>query len=412
MTTERAPTRAAFAFIFVTVALDMLALGVMVPVLPKLVQQMEGGDVARAATVTGVFGFAWALMQFLFSPILGTLSDRYGRRPVVLLSNLGLGVDYIFMALAPSVPWLFLGRVISGITSASFPTAGAYIADVTPPQQRAARFGLLGAAFGLGFVIGPAVGGLLGAVDLRLPFWVSAGLSLANFAYGLVILPESLPPERRAKVHWRIANPLGVLPLFRSSSTVAFLAGSLFLFYLGHEALPSVFVLYTGERYAWGERTIGLVLAAVGVCTALVSGGLVRSVVPRIGERRSVQLATACGVLGFFLYGAAPVSAWFLAGVPLTALMGFMGPASQALLTRSVGPSEQGRLQGGLASMKGITGMIGPILFTQVFAWGVSRGGALVGAPYLLASLALLGSVVLALALSDPAVAAEVVRPK
>jgi DHA1 family tetracycline resistance protein-like MFS transporter len=182
MTTERAPTRAAFAFIFVTVALDMLALGVMVPVLPRLIQQMEGGDVARAAAVTGVFGFAWALMQFLFSPILGTLSDRYGRRPVVLLSNLGLGVDYIFMALAPSVPWLFVGRLISGITAASFPTASAYIADVTPPEERAARFGLLGAAFGLGFVVGPAVGGLLGAVDLRLPFWVSAGLILANFA--------------------------------------------------------------------------------------------------------------------------------------------------------------------------------------------------------------------------------------
>ncbi len=412
MSPERAPTRAAFAFIFVTVALDMLALGVMVPVLPRLVQQMEGGDVARAAAVTGVFGFAWAFMQFLFSPIIGTLSDRFGRRPVVLLSNLGLGIDYIFMALAPSIPWLFVGRLISGITSASFATAGAYIADVTPPEERAGRFGLLGAAFGLGFVIGPAVGGLLGAIDLRLPFWVSAGLSLTNFAYGLAILPESLPKERRTKVAWRVANPLGVLPLFRSSPTVALLAGSLFLFYLGHEALPSVFVLYTGERYAWGPGTIGLVLAAVGVCTALVSGGLVRAVVPRIGERRSVQLAVLCGAVGFFLYGAAPVSAFFFAGVPLTALMGFMGPSSQALLTRSVGPSEQGRLQGGLASMKGITGMVGPILFTQVFAWGVTRGGALVGAPYFLASLALVGSLALALALSEPAVAAEVVRPE
>ena len=412
MSPEGTPTRAAFAFIFVTVALDMLALGVMVPVLPRLVQEMEGGDVARAAAVTGVFGFAWALMQFLFSPILGTLSDRYGRRPVILLSNLGLGIDYIFMALAPSVAWLFVGRVISGITSASFPTAGAYIADVTPAEKRAERFGLLGAAFGLGFVIGPAIGGLLGAIDLRLPFWVAAGLSLTNFAYGLAILPESLPRERRAKVAWRISNPLGVVPLFRSSSTVALVAGSLLLFYLGHEARPSVFVLYTGERYAWGASTTGLVLAAVGVCTALVSAILVRLVVPRIGERRSVQLATLCGVLGFFLYGAAPVSALFLAGVPLTALMGFMAPASQALLTRSVGPSEQGRLQGGLASLKGITGMVGPILFTQVFAWGVSRGGAFVGAPYLLASLALVGSLALALALSDPAVAAEVARPE
>jgi DHA1 family tetracycline resistance protein-like MFS transporter len=410
MSQERAPTRAAFAFIFVTVALDMLALGVMVPVLPRLVQEMEGGDVARAAAVTGVFGFAWAFMQFLFSPILGTLSDRFGRRPVVLLSNLGLGIDYVFMALAPSIAWLFVGRLVSGITSASFPTASAYIADVTPPEERAGRFGLLGAAFGLGFVIGPAVGGLLGAIDLRLPFWVAAGLSLANFAYGLVILPESLPKAQRTRTPLRLANPLGVLPLFRSSPMVALLAGSLFLFYLAHEALPSVFVLYTGERYAWDAGTIGLVLAGVGVCTALVSGGLVKGVVARIGERRAVQLAVACGVLGFLAYGAAPVSALFLVGVPLTALMGFMGPASQALLTRSVGPSEQGRLQGGLASMKGITGMLGPILFTQVFAWGASRGGGAIGAPYFLASATLVGSLALALALSEPAVA-EVVRP-
>jgi DHA1 family tetracycline resistance protein-like MFS transporter len=212
----RTPGRAAFAFIFVTVALDMLALGIMAPVLPKLVIQMEGGDVARAASITGVFGFAWAAMQFLFSPLLGAVSDRFGRRPVVLLSNLGLGLDYVVMALAPTLSWLFVGRIVSGITAASFSTAGAYIADVSPPEKRAAQFGMLGAAFGLGFIIGPAAGGLLGGVDLRLPFWVAAALSLANACYGFFILPESLPRERRARLELAKANPLGSLRLLRS----------------------------------------------------------------------------------------------------------------------------------------------------------------------------------------------------
>src|SRR5580700_4293840 len=220
------PDGAAFAFVWVTVALDMLALGIMIPVLPKLVVEMEHGDIARAANVTGVFGFVWALMQFVFSPLMGALSDRFGRRPVILLSNFGLGADYVLMALAPSLAWLFVGRVISGITSASFPAASAYVADVTPKEQRAAKYGLLGAAFGFGFVVGPGLGGVLGQIDLRLPFWGSAALSLANAAYGFFILPESLPPERRAKVSWHLANPLGSLTLLRSSPTLLGLTGA------------------------------------------------------------------------------------------------------------------------------------------------------------------------------------------
>jgi DHA1 family tetracycline resistance protein-like MFS transporter len=238
------PGRAAFSFIFLTVALDMLALGIMIPVWPRLVMQLEGGDMARAAFMTGVSGFLWAAMQFGFSPVLGALSDRIGRRPVVLLSNLGLGLDYVLMALAPTMGWLLFGRVLSGITSASFSTASAYIADVTPPEKRAGRFGMLGAAFGLGFVIGPAVGGVLGGIDVRLPFWVSAALSLANAAYGFFILPESLPPERRApRLDLRRAQPFATLQRLLRAPTLKGFAVVAFVSALAHESLPHTFVL-------------------------------------------------------------------------------------------------------------------------------------------------------------------------
>ena len=240
--------RAAQAFIFVTVALDVLAMGIVIPVLPKLVEAFLGGNTARAAEVFGVFGTVWSLMQFVCSPVLGVLSDRFGRRPVILLSNFGLGFDYILMALAPTVRWLFVGRVISGITGASFTTAGAYIADVTPPEKRAAGFGMIGAAWGLGFVLGPALGGLLGEVSPRLPFWVAAGMTLLNAMYGLFVLPESLPPERRRAFSWRRANPVGSLTLLRSHHELFGLAGVNILYFLAHQALPSVFVLYTGYR--------------------------------------------------------------------------------------------------------------------------------------------------------------------
>ncbi|MFO0995591.1 MAG: MFS transporter, partial [Alphaproteobacteria bacterium] len=253
--------RAAVIFIFITVVLDVLALGVMIPVLPKLVVTFVDGNVEAGAKVYGVFGIAWALMQFLFSPFLGSLSDRFGRRPVILISNFGLGLDYILMALAPNLAWLFVGRVISGITAATITTAGAYIADVTPPERRAGGFGLIGAAFGIGFVLGPALGGLLGAIDARLPFWAAAGLSLANGLYGLFILPESLPRAKRAAFSWTRANPLGSLALLRSHPVLLGLSGVLFVQNLAHVVLPSTFVLYAIYRYGWDERMVGLTLA-------------------------------------------------------------------------------------------------------------------------------------------------------
>lgn len=267
---EDAPAyRGAFAFIFITLLLDTLALGVIIPVLPALIAKFQGASAASAATIYDVFGSAWAAMQFLFSPVLGSLSDRFGRRPVILLSNLGLGLDYALMALAPSIGWLFIGRLISGITSSTFGAANAFIVDVTPAEQRAAKFGLLGVAFGVGFVIGPSVGGLLSVFGLRAPFWASAGLSVANFAYGFFILPESLPRARRAPFHWTRANPLGSLRLLRSHPVLFGLAIAGFLSALAHDSLPSVFVLYTMHRYGWSERAVGLTLALIGVSSII-----------------------------------------------------------------------------------------------------------------------------------------------
>src|SRR2546421_12175033 len=251
----------AAAFIFVTILLDTLALGVIIPILPKLIESFVDNDTAHAARIFGLFGTAWALMQFVFSPVLGALSDRFGRRPVVLLSNFGLAADYVLMALAPSLVWLFVGRVISGITSASISTAFAYIADITPPEKRAAVFGKIGAAFGAGFILGPAIGGLLGGMDPRLPFWVAAGLSFANTLYGWLILPESLPPERRSPFRWKSANPLGALRLLRSNKILAGLSLANFFGQVAHVVLPSTFVLYATYRYGWGPTEVGLTLA-------------------------------------------------------------------------------------------------------------------------------------------------------
>ena len=387
------PSRAALAFVFVTVVLDMMALGVSLPVLPRLVVEFLGGDSRRAAEIYGLFGTVWALMQFVFAPVLGALSDRFGRRPVILLSNLGLGLDYVLMAVAPSLGWLFVGRVISGITASSFSTAGAYVADVTPPERRAAGFGMLGAAFGLGFIVGPALGGMLGAVDPRLPFWVAAGFSLLNFLYGAIVLPESLPSGRRAPWAWRRANPVGALILLRSQSTLFGLATVHFLHRLAHDVLPSMFVLYTSYRYHWDERTVGLTLGAVGLTTAAVQAGLVRPAVARFGERALLLGALCVGAAGFAIYGLASTSLVFWLGLPVVALWGLTGPALQGLATRQVDASEQGRLQGAFGSLMGIAGMLAPGLFTYTFAAFIT---AVPGAPFLLAALLLLAAMLVA----------------
>ena len=391
-----APRRAALAFIFVTVVLDMLAVGMIVPVLPKLILGFLGGDTAYAAQIYGLAFTLWAVMQFFFSPVLGVLSDRFGRRPIVLLSNFGLGLDYVLMALAPNLAWLFAGRVISGITTASIPTAGAYIADVTPPERRAAAFGMISVAFGLGFVLGPAVGGVLGTVEPRLPFWVSAVLSLANATYGFFVLPESLPPERRSPFAWRRANPVGSLTMLRSHAALLGLAGVMFLSNLAHEALPSTSVLYVTYRYGWDERIVGFTLAVVGVCWALVGGLLVRPVVKRFGERRALLAGLFFGATGFAILGLAPTSLLYWLGIPVFALWGFANPALQGLMTVRVGASEQGQLQGALGSLRGIAFLLGPGIFSQTFAWFVvHHDWHLPGAALLLAALFLAAALML-----------------
>ena len=392
------PRRAALAFIFVTVVLDMLALGMVIPVLPRLIEDFLGGDTASAARVVGAFGAVWALMQFISMPVMGALSDRYGRRRVILLSNLGLGLDYILMALAPNLRWLFVGRVISGITAASISTAMAYVADVTPAERRAGGYGIIGMAFGVGFVFGPAVGGLLGSVNPRLPFWAAASFSLANALYGWLVLPESLPLERRRPFEWRRANPLGSLRLLRSHAELAGLAGAAFLSNLAHAVLPATFVLYTGYRYGWGARGVGLALGAIGASSAAVQGGLVGPLVRRFGERRILLGGLLAGAAGFAVYGLAPTGALFLLGVPIVALWGLAGPAAQGLMTRHVAANEQGALQGANGSLLGIATMIGPLLFASTFAWFIGGGAdwRLPGAAFLLASSLLACAAVLA----------------
>ena len=386
--TPAARRSAAVIFIFVTILLDTLALGIIIPILPKLVESFVDNDTANAARIFGLFGTAWALMQFFFSPVLGALSDRFGRRPVILLSNFGLALDYVLMALAPSLAWLFVGRLISGITTASISTAFAYIADITAAEKRAAVFGKIGVAFGAGFILGPALGGVLGDYDPRLPFWAAAGLSLVNTLYGLFVLPESLPGERRSPWRWKSANPIGALRLLASDRVLAGLSVANFFAQLAHVVLPSVFVLYAGYRYGWDAKTVGLAMALVGICSMVVQGGAIGPIVRRFGEWRALFLGLACGAAGFFIYGVAPTGTSFLLGIPVMALWGVAGAAAQALATRQVTPEQQGQLQGATSSVVGIAQLIGPFLFTLTFAYfiGPQAPITLPGAPFLLAA--------------------------
>jgi MFS transporter, DHA1 family, tetracycline resistance protein len=393
------PRKAALAFIFVTVLIDMLAFGMIIPVLPMLVQDFAGGSAARGAEIYGAFGTAWALMQLIFSPVQGALSDRFGRRTVILISCTGLGLDFILMALAPNLWWLFVGRVISGIAAASFSTAGAYISDVTPPEKRAASFGLMGAAFGIGFVLGPAVGGVLGNFDPRLPFWAAAAMALLNVAWGFFVLPESLPKDRRVPFSWRSAHPLGALKLLGSHPMLGGLARSYFLINLAHVVFPSITVLYLNYRYGWNTQQVGWVLAGTGISSLLVQVFLIKPAVRVLKERRAMAVGLIFGGIGFAIYGFATSGTAFWIGIPVMALWGIATPSLQAVMTRLVEPTEQGRLQGALASLTGLASLIGPIMFTQIFAGSISGPGnwiSLPGAPFLVSSALVLIAMVIA----------------
>ena len=390
-------TRAAFVFIFITVLLDMISFGIIIPVFPQLILKLQGGDMAGAAAIFGIFGTAFALMQFIFSPVQGALSDRFGRRPVILLSNLGLGLDYVVMAVAPTIPILFLGRLVSGATSASFSISGAYVADVTPPQERAARFGMLGAAFGIGFIIGPAIGGLLGAIDLRAPFWAAAALSITNFVYGALILPESLPADRRSPFRLHAANPIGAVRFLGSRPVLMTLTVAMLFAFLAHDAIPNTWVLYTTYRFNFDERAIGVSLAIVGAASLVVNGFLVGRVVKRLGEYNTLLTGLGFGIVSELLFAFAPTTWLLLGALPIYSLAGLSGGPFQSIATREVQPNEQGQLQGALTALRSMVTLVTPGLYTGTFALfvGPLAGLGLPGAPYLLAAILMAATAVL-----------------
>lgn len=394
----RAPRQAAVAFIFVTIVIDMMTFGIAMPVLPRLIEEFRHGNTEQAAQIYGVLTAVWALMQFLASPVQGALSDRFGRRPVILGSNFGLAAQFVLLAIAPNLFWVFIARAMSGITSSTISTANAYVADVTPPELRAQRFGLTGMAFGLGFILGPAIGGLLGEHDPRLPFWVAAACSFANATYGIFVLPESLAPENRSAFSWRKANPVGALDMLRQYPALIGLAGVQFLYIFSQSVFPSVLVLYIGYRYDWGAGAIGLTFALVGLLSALSQGLLIRPAIRRLGERRVLLTGLGAGIISFALSGFAPKGFIFLMAIPITSIWQWAQPANQSLMTREVSPQEQGRLQGAVASLAGIGAFIGPLIFTALFAHFIAAGTApkIPGAPFYLAALLMAAALAMA----------------
>lgn len=390
--------RAAFGFIFVSAVASAMSIGIMVPILPNLLKQFSGGDTATAAEWNVTFAVAGGLMSFFAGPILGLLSDRWGRRPVLLISLTGFGIDFLFMAFAPSLWWLFLGRLISGATSGIFSTANAYVADVTAPENRARAFGWMGSAFSFGFLAGPAIGGMLGNYNLRLPFMAAAALTLVNAFYGLLVLPESLPESRRAtSFHWRRANPLGSLALLRSHHELLPLAGVGFLNQLANMVWPSVFVLYTGYRYHWTPGTTGFVMMGGSVLGIVVQSFLVGPAVKRFGERGCMLAGATSAALALFWYSLAPTGLIYLIGMPLSALWGLLIPGLQGLMTRRVGAHEQGQLQGANQVLIGTSSVIGPLLYGLSFAWAIRHPEySFSGLPMFLASMTMVACFALA----------------
>ena len=367
--------KAALGFIFVTLLVDITGFGIIIPVLPKLLSEMLNVGVAEASSYGGWLLAAFSIMQFLFAPLIGNLSDRYGRRPILLASLFGFGIDYLFLAFAPSVGWLFAGRVIAGIMGASFTTASAYIADVSPPEKRAQNFGMVGVAFGLGFIIGPAIGGILGShFGPRSPFIASAILTLLNWLYGFFILPESLAPENRRAFEWTRANPLGSLKFLYQYKVILGLVGSIILIYIAAHAVQSTWSYFTIERFGWKSDMVGYSLAFVGLMVAIVQGGLIRIIIPKLGQKRSVYAGLALYSLGFLLFAFAN-QGWmmFVFLIPYC-FGGIAGPSLQGIMSSQVPANEQGELQGALTSLVSLTAIIGPVLMTSLFYYFTKPG--------------------------------------
>lgn len=367
----RQPRQASVFFILVTIFLDILGIGLIIPVLPELVGIFTEGD-TQTAYLYGVLVSVYALMQFLFAPVFGALSDRFGRRPIILSSLFGYGLDYLLLAVAPSLAWLVVARIVSGIMGANITTANAYIADVSTDETRGRNFGLIGAAFGLGFVFGPALGGLLGDVNLRLPFYAAAGLVFVNFLYGLFVLPESLPKDKRRAFNIRQANPIGGLGLLGRYPLVAGMAFAFVFFNLAQLGLQTVWVLYTGYRFGWSAFENGLTLALVGVMTALVQVGLTQRVIRRFGERRTILIGLTVSCVSFVLYGLSSQPWMMLATIVVGSLGGVAFPAIQSFIAGQVRPEEQGATQGALTSLQSLASIVGPVASTAVFGYFTS----------------------------------------
>jgi MFS transporter, DHA1 family, tetracycline resistance protein len=394
-----APKRhATIVFIVITLILDIIGLGIILPVLPELVKQFVGGNETTAAIYYGTIGAAYALMQFFFSPVLGALSDRFGRRPIILISLFGLGVDYLFQAFAPSIGWLFVGRLIAGVAGSSITTANAYIADISTPETRARNFGLVGASFGIGFVLGPLLGGVLGGINIRLPFIVAAVLALINCLYGFFILPESLPRENRSKFSWLKANPIGSLGQLAKYPLVAALAVAFVFISLAQSGLQNTWVLYTGYRFGWGEMMNGVSLTLVGVMALIVQGFLIGPITKRFGERQTILIGLWVGVISFACYGLSYQGWMIFVSLVIAGFAGVGGPAIQGLVAGSVDPSEQGKVQGGLTSIISLSSIFAPLIFTTgLFGYFTSETAPfkLPGAPFYLGALLNLVAVLL-----------------
>jgi DHA1 family tetracycline resistance protein-like MFS transporter len=400
----RRDSGAAISFIFVTVLIDAIGFGIVLPVTPDLIMELTGVTVSEASLYGGWMGFAYAVMQFIFGPVVGNLSDRFGRRPVLLLSLLTFGIDYALMAFAPTIAWLFLGRAIAGMAGAAHTTANAYIADVSPPEKRAQNFGLMGAAFGLGFIFGPALGGFLGEFGPRAPFLAAAGLALVNMMYGLFVLPESLAPQSRRTFHWHRANTLGTVLQLRKYPAVSLLATVMFLWTLGHQVLPSTWAFYAQAKFNWSTLEVGFSLAFAGVMMALVQAGLTRVLVPKLGERIAALLGLATGGLGYVLY-AFVWQGWMVYPAMVVGMFGGLTfPSLNAMMSQRVPASAQGELQGAVASLYSLTAIIGPVLMTQLFGYFASPAAPILfpGAAFLCAAVLVLISIVLFLSADGP----------
>ena len=388
--------KAAISFILLTLFIDILGIGIVIPVLPELVKDFvsdfapEEDIDSIAGWYVGLIAASYAFMQFIFAPILGALSDRFGRRPIILGSLAGLGIDFLIQGFAPSIMWLFVGRAMAGIMGGSFSTANAYIADVSTPENRARNFGLVGMMFGFGFIFGPALGGLLGGVHIRLPFFASAGLSMINCLYGYFVLPESLPPEKRSSFTLQKANPFGTIARLRTYPMIAGLTIAFVCMSLAQRGLENVWVLYTGFKFGWEEMTNGLVLGLVGVMAAIVQGGLVRPIIKRLGERKAILAGTVISSLAFLSYGLATQGWMMLATIVVGSLGGVTGPAIQSIIAGQVDSSEQGKVQGALTSLISLTNILAPLLFTAgLFSYFTSEEAviSLPGAPFLVGAV-------------------------